>query len=163
MSLATRIGIMNEGKIVQIGEPREIYENPSSRYVAKIVGSINIFSGHIAKSSNGTFTFTSDELGLPIKTEPTDIPENQKTWFAIRPEKIRLTRQKPKGDFYAIKGMVEEVIYLGDNSLYRLVLGNGHHIMVSRPNSERGQKGEISWDETAYAVWPANAGSVLFS
>lgn len=164
MSLATRVGVMDEGYISQIGEPREIYEYPNSRFVAGFIGSVNMFEGTVVSDAPDHLRIRAPELGEDIYVAhgaPT-APE-QAIWFALRPEKIRLTREKPTTDFNFAKGVVEDVIYLGDTSTYRVILESGRKVMVTQPNIERESEAEIGWDEVVYITWGETSGVVLTS
>ena len=164
MSLATRIGVMEEGSIAQVGEPREIYEYPATRFVADFIGSINMFEGTAIKSETGDLRIRSIEAGTDIHINNNiACALGQTLWFAIRPEKITLQREKPKKRSNFAKGIVEEIIYLGDMSNYRIILESGKTINVTKPNISRDVIKEISWDEEVYVVWSENSGVVLTS
>jgi len=170
MSLATRIGVMDEGYIAQIGEPQEIYEYSNSRYVAEIVGSINIFQARLVSADGKTLILFAPETGAEIKIAGgadgvggAACAPGQTVWFGIRPEKLALQREKPENDRNFARGIVEDVIYLGDTSVYRVILTSGKPITVTRPNIARPRKGAISWDEEVYVVWSPQAGTLLTS
>ncbi len=164
MSLATRIGVMEEGTIAQVGEPREIYEYPATRFVADFVGSINMFEGKVIKNEAADLRINSPELDVNIHVANNiACALGQTLWFAIRPEKITLQKEKPKKRSNFAKGIVEEIIYLGDVSNYRILLNSKKRINVTRPNISRDEKEKISWDEEIYAVWHENSGVVLAS
>src|SRR5690606_28805841 len=89
MSLATRIGVMRDGKIAQIGEPQEIYEFPNSRFVADFVGSVNIFEGVVTEDEDDHIRIASAEAGCDIHVgHGVDCAPEQILWYAIRPEKM---------------------------------------------------------------------------
>ncbi len=164
MSLATRVGVMDEGYIAQIGEPREIYEYPNSRFVAGFIGSVNMFEGRVIEDEQDHIRIRSAEAGCDIYVgHGVACAPDQTLWFALRPEKIRLHRNKPEGDANFTKGLVEDIVYLGDMSIYRVTLESGKHIQVTKPNTERGAIDEIRWDETVYLSWGDTGGVVLTS
>ena len=90
MTLATRIGVMNAGKIVQTGTPREIYEAPANRFVADFVGSVNLFEGRVAAQANGIVTL--DVAGVPggmkVRHEHRAC-DGLRCAVALRPEKLQ--------------------------------------------------------------------------
>src|SRR5690606_26770461 len=99
MSLATRIGVMNQGEIAMIGEPHDIYEFPNSRFVAGFIGSVNMFEGVVTEDEDDHVRIRSAELGSDIYvSHGVDCAPDQTLWWAIRPEKITLTRERPQGD-----------------------------------------------------------------
>lgn len=164
MSLATRVGVMEEGYLSQVGEPREVYEYPNSRFVAGFIGSVNMFEGTVISDAPDHLRINAPELGSDIHiAHGVGCAPGQTLWFALRPEKIRLLRDKPETDTNYAKGIVEDVIYLGDTSTYRVILESGRKVMVTQPNTERESEAEISWDETIYVTWGETSGVVLTS
>ncbi|HTM78454.1 MAG TPA: polyamine ABC transporter ATP-binding protein [Devosia sp.] len=162
MSLATRIGVMNFGEIAMIGEPTDIYEFPNSKFVASFIGSVNMVEGVVTEDEADHVRIRSAELGCDIFVgHGVDCAPDQILWWAIRPEKIMLSRDKPKGDANITKGMVEDIGYLGDMSVYQVLLESGKRLRVTQTNTVRGNPDAITWDETVYCTWDAVAGSVL--
>jgi putrescine transport system ATP-binding protein len=164
MTLATRIGVMNQGEIAMIGEPTDIYEYPNSRFVAGFIGSANMVEGVVTEDEPSHVRIRSAELGCDIYVgHGVDCAPEQLLWWAIRPEKMQLSREKPEALFDAnvTQGVVEDIAYLGDMSLYQIVLDSGKRVRVSQTNSVRGNPDAITWDERVYITWGDNAGSVL--
>jgi putrescine transport system ATP-binding protein len=162
MSLATRIGVMNYGEIAMIGEPTDIYEFPNSRFVAGFIGSVNMVEGVVTEDEADHVRIRSGELGCDIFVgHGVDCAPDQILWWAIRPEKIALSREKPAGDVNVTKGMVEDIGYLGDMSVYQILLDSGKRLRVTQTNTVRGNPDAITWDETVFCTWDDNAGSVL--
>jgi putrescine transport system ATP-binding protein len=167
MSLATRIGVMNQGEIAMIGEPTDIYEFPNSRFVAGFIGSVNMFEGVVTEDEDDHVRIRSAEAGGDIYvSHGVDCAPDQILWWAIRPEKITLSRDKPAVEFEGANithGTVEDVVYLGDMTVFQVVLESGKRLRVTKANSLRGDPDAISWDEQVWASWSGNAGSVLVS
>ncbi|MDB5473275.1 MAG: potA [Devosia sp.] len=164
MSLATRIGVMNYGEIAMIGEPTDIYEFPNSKFVAGFIGSVNMVEGVVTEDEPGHVRIRSAELGCDIYVgHGVDCAPDQILWWAIRPEKIALSRDKPESTEGAnvTQGIVEEIGYLGDMSVYQVRLESGKHLRVTQTNTIRGNPDAITWDEQVYLQWGDNAGSVL--
>src|SRR6478735_7094523 len=112
MSLATRIGVMNQGEIAMVGEPTEIYEFPNSRFVANFIGSANMVEGVVTEDEPDHVRIRSAELGCDIYVgHGVDCAPDQILWWAIRPEKMHLSREKPEETFGAnvTKGVVEDI------------------------------------------------------
>lgn len=161
MTLSTRIGVMNEGKIVQVGEPPQIYEDPNSRYVADFIGSVNLFSGEVDVSGADMMRIRSAEADGDILVPPlAGLKARQGVWVAIRPEQITLSRQKPENAANLVKGVVEEVAYLGNLSIYRVILDSGKIVRVTKSNLMH-EEAPIKWDEPVFLSWSAAAGVVL--
>jgi putrescine transport system ATP-binding protein len=164
MSLATRIGVMDTGIIAQIGEPHEIYEFPNSRYVAGFIGNVNMFEGVVAEDQPDHVRIrcaqTVNDILVPhgVSCAP-----DQTLWYALRPEKMQIGREKPEGDTNFAYGLVDEVVYLGDLSVYYIVLESGMRVNVTKPNIDRWDEENIRWDEHVYLTWEGEAGAVLTS
>jgi len=164
MTLATRIGVMNQGEIAMIGEPADIYEFPNSRFVAGFIGSVNMVEGIVTEDEPDHVRIRSSELGTDIYVgHGVDCAPDQILWWAIRPEKLMLSRERPDNPFGAnvTTGVVEEIAYLGDISVYQVALDSGKRIRVSQTNSVRGNPDAITWEERVYVTWGDSAGSVL--
>ena len=164
MSLATRIGVMNQGEIAMIGEPTDIYEFPNSKFVAGFIGSVNMVEGVVTEDEPGHVRIRSAELGCDIYVgHGVDCAPDQILWWAIRPEKVHLSREKPESAFGAnvTRGMVEDIGYLGDMSVYQVVLDSGKRLRVTQTNTVRGNPDAITWDEHVYVSWGDASGSVL--
>lgn len=164
MTLATRIGVMNQGEIAMIGEPTDIYEFPNSRFVAGFIGSVNMAEGTVIEDEPDHVRIRSAELGCDIYVgHGVDCAPDQLLWWAIRPEKMHLSREKPQNglDANITSGIVEEIGYLGDMSVYQVLLESGKRIRVSQTNSVRGNPDAITWDEKVFVTWGDSAGSVL--
>jgi putrescine transport system ATP-binding protein len=156
MTLATRIGVMNRGEIVQIGTPTEIYEFPSTRFVADFIGSVNMFEGRLIEDLPDRVRIQSDELGGVVYVDHgISAAPGAIVWAAIRPEKIELTRQPPaKVIENCARGVVKEIAYMGDMSVYLVKIDSGRMMRVTMPNVERLSDDErILWDETVYLSW----------
>jgi putrescine transport system ATP-binding protein len=166
MTLATRIGVMNQGEIAMIGEPHDIYEFPNSRFVASFIGSVNMFEGVVVEDEPDHVRIRSAEAGCDIfVAHGVDCAPDQILWWAVRPEKITLSRDRPEGsplaDANVARGVVEEIGYLGDMSVYQVRLDSGKRLRVTKTNTRRGDPDAITWDEVVYASWGGTAGSVL--
>jgi len=160
MTLATRIGVMDEGVIRQVGEPREIYEAPNSRYVADFIGSVNLFEGKAGPAAPDLMRVETGDLG-PVVVPPVEaLVQGQNIWLAIRPERISLGRSRPEGRGNVVEGVVEDLAYGGHLTAYRVRLDNGRVISVTQSNRLRDED-PISWDERVFASWQPGAARVL--
>ncbi len=165
MTLSTRIAVMDVGRLQQIGTPTEIYEFPTSRLVANFIGNANMFAGRITE--NGT-----DHVIVESK-DPTcnfyidhgvSISEGTRVWVSLRPEKIRISKQAPEdSSTNCVRGMVNDIGYLGGTSTYRVLVGDEHIVEVTSPNLNRPKDGNppIDWDEEVYLSWEASSSVVL--
>jgi putrescine transport system ATP-binding protein len=162
MTLATRIGIMNEGELIQVGTPTEIYEFPSSRFVADFIGSVNIFAGKISESRTDYMIISSEEAGADLLVDlGVSAPAGADVWVAVRPEKVQISREAPDPGQNCVTGVVKEVAYMGDFSIYLVKLGTGKTVRVTQPNLSRGNPERIYWDEQVFLHWEPTSAVVL--
>ncbi|GGB38065.1 polyamine-transporting ATPase [Tistrella bauzanensis] len=159
MTMSSRIGVMRSGRLDQIGTPNEIYEYPTSRYVADFIGSVTMFEGYLAHEHVDGTVIDSEETGGPIHVaHGVSATENQTLWVAIRPEKIRLSLTAPTDTPNVFRGVVQDIVYLGDVSTYHVRLPSGKMVLATTHNMLRLAEPEISWDDEVYLSWhPGNA------
>ena len=163
MSLATRIGVMNNGKIQQTGSPREIYESPANHFVANFVGDVNLFEGELIEWGPEFFRFRVHEADCIFRSSAaSELPSGAAASLALRPEKIAFScSPMPNGQDNATSGTLESVTYLGDLSLLSVRLASGRRIKISRPNAQREEQDLPSRGQTLYLRWSADSLVVL--
>jgi putrescine transport system ATP-binding protein len=161
MTLASRIGVMNQGEIVQAGTPSEIYEFPSSKFVADFVGSVNIFEGKLVEDEPEYVRIASQELGgiLYVSHGISAAPEAT-VWAAVRPEKVFMSTAPPQGTDNVVRGAVQDIAYLGDLSIYLVKLPTGKVVRVTQPNTSRHAEA-ITWDQQVYLTWDPSSPVVV--
>jgi putrescine transport system ATP-binding protein len=161
MTLASRIGVMNHGEIVQAGTPSEIYEFPSCKFVADFVGSVNIFEGKLIEDEPEYVRIASEELGATIYVSHgiSAAPEAV-VWAAVRPEKVFMSTGQPEGTDNVVRGAVQDIAYLGDLSIYLVKLPTGKVVRVTQPNTSRHAEA-ISWDQQVYLTWDPSSPVVV--
>jgi putrescine transport system ATP-binding protein len=169
MTLATRMGVMNQGRIVQVGTPTQIYESPGTRFIADFIGSVNLFEGQVLGESADQARIRCGELGGVIRIDrPLAAARAATVWAAVRPEKISMNRTPPEGlaDLHPdaeniARGRVRGIAYLGDASVYLVALDSGREVRVTLPNSARDAAQRIAQDEVVYLSWQASSPVVL--
>ena len=169
MTLASRIGVMDHGEIVQAGTPSEIYEFPSSKFVADFVGSVNIFEGKLIEDEPEYVRIASDELGGTVYVSHgiSAAPEAI-VWAAVRPEKVFMSTAAPQGmgrgtdqgTDNVVRGAVQDIAYLGDLSIYLVKLPTGKVVRVTQPNTSRHAEA-ITWDQEVYLSWDPSSPVVV--
>ena len=163
MTMADRIAVMDVGRIVQIGTPVETYEAPNSEFVASFIGDINIFRGEVTASNGGVVDIETPD-GMIIRSETTQaLKPGQKASFAIRPEKLRVSRTKPEGGINAASGEVWDIGYLGDMTVFHVKLKNGDVVKASLLNAVRTVEDPIGYDEEIWVCFNTDGGVVLGS
>lgn len=162
MTMSTRIGLMNEGRILQVGGPTEIYEYPNSKYVANFIGSVNLFDGIVIEeqSDHVVVKSTAMEKNLYISHSASAAIGAQIS-VAIRPEKVMLTTESPAGDFNWTSGVVKDIVYLGDVSIYYVKLKSGITILATVANLVRAAERPIQWEDEVFLYWKPENGIAL--
>jgi putrescine transport system ATP-binding protein len=143
MTMAHRIGVMDAGRLEQVATPRELYEAPTSRWIAEFVGDVNIFEGQISAREAGRLTVSTGDAGSIFAAEPRDPIAQAGVCVAIRPEKIKLSRRGPVSDadnaraINRLEGVVTDVSYLGGLTTYKVKLDTGAILRSSMANTTR--------------------------
>jgi putrescine transport system ATP-binding protein len=162
MTMADRMAVMDKGEVVQVATPAEVYEAPASRFVADFVGTVNLFEGRVA-GGQGNSALIEVAEGFVIRAENAgDVEPGRTVWYAVRPEKIRLSAAQPAGaTANAIEGEIWDIGYLGDMTIYHIRLGDGRIVKTSAVNRDRAIEDALSWHDRAWISFPADAGVVL--
>jgi ABC-type spermidine/putrescine transport systems, ATPase components len=162
MTMAGRIAIMNRGKFVQIGEPEEIYEHPTTRYSAEFIGSVNVFEGLLKSREEDGLVIDSPGLVHPLKVDAdASVVDNVPVYVALRPEKIMLCDAPPENGYNFAVGEVVHIAYLGDLSIYHVRLKSGQMISAQLQNEHRYRKGLPTWGDEVRLCWDADSCVVL--
>ena len=166
MTMATRIAVMSEGCIMQVGAPSDIYETPATRYVADFIGNVNLMEGTLTQDFPDHVVIgcadCTHHVGHGITgTEGMDVS------VAMRPEKLRLTRERPQGSVEwaaghnQVRGTIKDLSYFGSFTVYHLQLASGLVLRVSESNTERHREDTLTWNDAAWASWSPSAQVVL--
>ncbi len=154
MTMADRIAIMDRGEFVQIGGPREIYENPNCRFSAEFIGSVNMFDCTLVSSDVHCSIIRCDDFKRPIELKhDIDIADGMPLSIAMRPEKIYISREQPEEESNWCTGTVENIAYLGDISIYYVRLPSGRIVTSTLPNVDRFNVGLPTWDDQVFLSW----------
>jgi len=176
LTMSDRIAVMNDGVIEQLGPPREIYEHPSTRFVAGFIGTSNLLTGTLARVSGGRGVIeVSPAERIIVPAGPSGLAEGQEIELTVRPEKIELATDpagpgdppgpggpagpgEPAG--CALRGTVTEVVYLGTSTSFSVHTTTGADVVVFQQNSAsanspvgRGEDVWLTWDpEHSYPI-----------
>src|ERR1700682_4096638 len=143
MTVANRIGVMDAGRLEQVGTPRELYEAPHSRWVAEFVGDVNLFDGEVSSRDYNRLTITTRDAGTITVADPRQPVTRTIVSVAIRPEKVKLSRRGPVSDavnshaINRLEGVVTGVSYLGGLTTYKVKLDSGAVVRSSVANTAR--------------------------
>lgn len=159
MTVASRVAVMNAGKIKQIATPDAIYERPNNAYVADFIGEVNLIEGKIANSTEQSCKITWPGGTITAKPQ-VKLTKGTEVRFAIRPEKVAIASKKPTGN-NAIKGKVLDIAYLGNISTYHVETQSGQVIKAQVANAERLERRRFTWEDPVWLSWTTTAGVVL--
>lgn len=162
MTVASRVAVMDEGRIIQVATPEVIYELPNSKYVADFIGDVNIIDGTVAGAGKDQYALKWGE-GRPSVTaaSTSQFTEGQSAHLAIRPEKIAISTSKPEAAENLLQGKVLDIAYLGNLSTYHVELPGGQIIKAQTANTKRIARRDITWEDPVWISWSATAGVLL--
>jgi putrescine transport system ATP-binding protein len=162
MTMATRIGVMSEGKILQIGRPAEVYETPNCRFVADFIGSVNLFKGTVTVDEPDHVVISTPECQHYINhgiTGTSGMPVH----VAVRPEKITIQTTPPKEEdreslaqvgYNVVQGTVKDLAYLGSLTIYHVLIeGSSTVVKVTQTNAARHEASALTWGDKVYVWW----------
>jgi len=172
LSVSDRLAVMNQGDILQIGTPQEIYESPASDFVARFIGETNLFDAtvlSVEKMNRQNLEYMVEldipELGRIKVTTVDDVKPGQKVSFTIRPEKIVINTDKPttnREDINLFSGMVDEPIYSGFQTKFYVKTTQDKTLKVIKQHANYSDDGPaIRWKDTVYLSWSADDGYIV--
>ncbi|ANO35058.1 transporter [Vibrio breoganii] len=161
MTMASRIAIMNKGQFVQIGSPEAIYEHPNSKFSAKFIGSVNIFEGVLETNLSDKSTVRTTDLpnAITINHGISGAP-GIPVMIAVRPEKMTLC-EHTRHATNSCSGVVEDIAYMGNQSIYHVRLDSGKLVTATLQNTSRVRKGMPTWEQRVNLCWDMDSCVVL--
>jgi spermidine/putrescine transport system ATP-binding protein len=165
MGISDRIAVMNRGRIEQVGRPAEIYEAPTTSFVAAFIGDTNFLVGRVEPASEPEYCSLHIEgLGQALCFNDKRLPPGQNAYISVRPEKIRIHAAPPAPDpkINVLRGRVTDVIYEGGHSDYWVDCPAGYRISVTRSHQRfLLDEAPISWNAEVWLTWHADDGYML--
>ena len=172
LSVSDRLAVMNQGDILQIGTPQEIYESPATDFVARFIGETNLFDGTVVKAEKvdvqGSQEYMAEleipELGIIKVTTVDDVHTGQLVSFTIRPEKIVISKEKPatkREDINLITGIVDEPIYSGFQTKFYVKMDNALFRVIKQHANYSDEGPDIRWKDSVYLSWSALDGYIV--
>jgi len=161
MSMATRIAVMNEGRILQVGAPGDIYETPNCRFVADFIGSANMFEGHVAEDAADHVVVESAECRHYVSHGISGV-QGMQVALALRPEKIALQLSAPtpqqrassrEHGYNCVQGAIASIAYLGNETRYQIRLDSGMELKAARTNAARHEQSRLERGQRVHAWW----------
>ena len=160
MAMASRIAVMSQGRVLQVGTPKEIYEYPNCRFVADFIGNVNLWEGTLSvdaadhcevKTPHGVVNVghgISGSLGMTCAV-------------AIRPEKITLSKTRPARQSNLFGGTVKEIAYFGSYNTFVVEMTGGGTVKILQANTSRYDGGDITWNDAVFFWFDEMAPVVL--
>ena len=163
MTLATRIAVMDAGRFVQIGTPSEVYEFPCNRFIADFFGKINTFDATVVASEGDWMTAKLEDSATEIRTRHSQaLAPGSRCTIGVRPEKLLISTEAPTAPGLTVtRGVVEDLAYYGNRSLYRVRTQHGRVIQVSAQNYQRSAELLLEWDDEVFLSWDSSCSVVL--
>jgi len=162
MTVASRVAVMDEGKIVQVATPDRIYETPNSIYVADFIGDVNFIKGKSQILEDNKILVNWAEGQQPIiGTSEDRIDNGADITFAIRPEKVTISFEEPLDIANVFKGKILDIAYLGNISTYHLELPTGQNFKAQATNTRRIERRTYTWNDEVWLSWTDTAGVIL--
>lgn len=162
MTVASRVAVMDEGRVIQVETPERIYEAPNSLYVADFIGEVNIISGTSRATGEDRFEVLWQDGQTPFSaTSSRPFTDGQACHLALRPEKIGIHAEKPEGQENIIEGKILDIAYLGNLSTYHVEIAGGLIIKAQAANTRRVSRRSFTWEDRVWLSWTATAGVLL--
>ena len=162
MTVADRIGVMDQGRLIQVATPPEIYEQPNCKWVADFIGDVNLIEGRVAALDGPSTTIMSPDAGRLRAAGPNGAGPGDTVWVAVRPEKVRISLAPPAAvDANCVAGQISSIGYLGDLSIYKVRLDSGIVMKAAATNMTRLIERPFGHDERVWLSWAPDAGVVL--
>ena len=162
MTVASRVAVMDHGRLKQVATPDQIYEYPNSRYVADFIGDVNLIEGNASVNGSDGIEISWAEGTAPINARTSrDVSDGASVTYAIRPEKVAISSEKPADAENAVQGQIDDIAYLGNISTYHVKLPNGQIVKSQVANSRRLSRRSMTWEDNVWLSWTDTAGVVL--
>ena len=160
MAMASRIAVMSQGRVLQVGTPKEIYEYPNCRFVADFIGNVNLWEGSLTldaadrcevKTAHGVV-----HVGHGIRGT-----QDMSCAVAVRPEKITISKTRPAVSANLFTGTVKEIAYFGSYNTFIVDLPGGGTVKILEANTSRYDGGDITWNDPVFFWFDETAPIVL--
>ena len=159
LTMSDRIAVMNKGRVLQVGNPHEIYDAPASRFVAEFIGETNFIGGRIKSVNDGVAEIgLNDGTVLTAKADGANVGED--VTIVIRPEHAEVAAHAHNGSAAVVHGTLENVVYFGTDTHYHLRLRDGSVFVTRQQNKPGGISGFAIGSDVGVTV-AAHAARIL--
>jgi putrescine transport system ATP-binding protein len=162
MTVSSRVAVMDDGKIIQVATPGDVYETPNSRYVAEFIGDVNLIEAKAGPTSDAGIALHWIEGQPPVLARSEKaIAAGTQCCLAIRPEKLGISETRPEGAVNAIEGEILDIAYLGNVTTYHVRVAGGKVLKALVANARQDTSTAFTWGDRAWLSWTARRGVVL--
>ncbi len=162
MTVASRVAVMDEGRIMQVETPERIYEAPNSLYVADFIGEVNIIPCTLRQTGEDRFALDWLEGQAPFTAiSNRSFSDGQAGHLALRPEKVSISAERPADAQNTVQGKILDIAYLGNLSTYHVEIPGGRIIKAQTANTRRISRRSYTWEDTVWLSWTPTAGVLL--
>jgi putrescine transport system ATP-binding protein len=162
MTMANRLAVMSEGKIIQIGTPHEVYEFPNCRFTAEFIGSTNLFNGKVVEDEADHVFIDGPDLKTKLYvSHGITGPLGMDVSVSVRPERINVTRAKPEQPYNWAQGTVSNLAYMGSYTLFHVTLENGKVVIANVPSLALMREDAPSYGDEVFVSWAETSSVVL--
>lgn len=147
LTMSDRIAVMRDGRIEQVGTPRDLYERPVNEFVANFIGESNLLEGHLQRRDGRSFLVTDGDWWIALPSVD-DVQAGARITASLRPERIVVGETKGEN---TTEGVIEEVIYVGEATKFRVRVRGERYLTVKQPSRletmrwQRGDRITLSW------------------
>ncbi len=164
LTMSDRICVMRAGEVLQVDQPRAIYEHPTSRFAADFIGITNFLEGILDSTSGNIATVKIEGIGLIRAHVASALPAGKAVTLAMRPERLKLAANAPKGEENQVTGKLSEVLFVGNDTHYFISLTNGTQIMVREQNQDPAlNNSPVQVGQQVNVFWPHSSTSLLIA
>ncbi len=160
MTMASRIAVMSQGRVVQVGTPQEVYEHPANRFVADFIGNVNLFDGRLQTDAVDHCVAMTGIGEIHIRHGASGLLNTPVT-IAVRPEKMKISKDRPSVDKNLFAGWVKEIAYFGAYNTYIVIASDGSRVKISQANTSHQNLSNITWNDPVFFWWSDDAAVVL--
>ena len=163
MTVSTRMAVMNEGRVAQLGTAGEMYEYPTSRFIADFLGDVNVLEARVVEADRDQVRMHSAAAGCEIVADRGEgILAGETVWVAIRPEKFTIAKEEPsERAANCVAGEIWDIGYLGDVSIYHVRLDSGAVVRCTQANRVRLLQRPLTWEDRVWLSWAPDASVIL--
>ncbi|MDR2049930.1 MAG: ABC transporter ATP-binding protein [Treponema sp.] len=172
LSVSDHIAVMDQGDVLQVGTPHDIYESPATGFVARFIGETNLFDGEVLnveklpkEETEYMVELDIPELGRIKVTTVDEVQKGRRMSFTVRPEKVVISKEKPatkREDINTFQGIVEEPIYSGFQTKFFVTVNEKTLVRSIKQHARYYDEGpDIVWKDAVYLSWSANDGYIV--